>query len=147
MFNFFEFTQILSGVESEIDVDDWQKHTKYDGYTRHSGAVRDFWSVVKKLSNEDRKKVLRFATSTSRPPLQGFKHMQPPFTIRWVPSDNGLGIGRKVKAFFSSKPTKDPLPSSSTCFNMLKLPQYPTKRALREKLLHAVNTSTGFYLT
>ncbi|KOB78285.1 Ubiquitin-protein ligase E3B [Operophtera brumata] len=45
---------------------------------------------------------------------------------------------------------KDPLhrlPTSSTCFNLLKLPNYQKRSTLRDKLRYAVNSNTGFELS
>ena len=36
------------------------------------------------------------------------------------------------------------LPTSQTCFNMLKLPEYPTREELEEKLNIALNHTEGF---
>jgi hypothetical protein len=36
------------------------------------------------------------------------------------------------------------LPSSHTCFNQLVIPGYSSKEILREKLLIAIDNSTGF---
>ena len=39
------------------------------------------------------------------------------------------------------------LPTSSTCFNLLKLPIYKSKRALKEKLLYSITSGAGFELS
>lgn len=39
------------------------------------------------------------------------------------------------------------LPTASTCFNLLKLPNYPNKDVLRDKLKQAINNNTGFELS
>lgn len=49
-----------------------------------------------------------------------------------------LGIGRKE--------TKR-LPSASTCFNLLKLPNFKSRKVLREKLLYAIRGAAGFELS
>lgn len=41
--------------------------------------------VVGAFSREDKRELLKFVTSCSRPPLLGFKHLQPPFTLHKVP--------------------------------------------------------------
>ena len=41
----------------------------------------------------------------------------------------------------------DRLPTASTCFNCLKLPNFKTKRAMREKLLYAIKSGAGFELS
>jgi ubiquitin-protein ligase E3 B len=39
------------------------------------------------------------------------------------------------------------LPTASTCFNLLKLPNYQKKSTLREKLKYAIHSGTGFELS
>lgn len=81
------------------------------------------------LGEEDRRKVLKFVTSTPRAPLLGFGSLNPRFSIR----DAGADESR--------------LPSTSTCVNLLKLPRYSRREVLRGKLLQAVNAGAGFDLS
>jgi len=99
------------------------------------------------------KKFLQFVTSCSKPPLLGFAHLEPPFSIRCVEvgddEDTGDTIGSVIRGFFTIR-KKDPLnrlPTSSTCFNLLKLPNYQKKSTLRDKLRYAVSSNTGFELS
>ncbi len=39
------------------------------------------------------------------------------------------------------------LPTSSTCFNLLKLPNYSKKSTLRDKLRYAIRSNAGFELS
>ena len=58
-------------------------------------------------------------------------------------------LGSVIRGFFTIR-KKDPqnrLPTSSTCFNLLKLPNYQKKSTLREKLRYAVTSNTGFELS
>ena len=57
--------------------------------------------------------------------------MNPSFTIQRV------GISRDG----------DKLPTSSTCFNVLKLPTYSSEKVLREKLIYVIEAGAGFELT
>lgn len=57
--------------------------------------------------------------------------------------------GSVIRGFFTIR-KKDPqnrLPTSSTCFNLLKLPNYQKKSTLREKLRYAITSNTGFELS
>ena len=63
--------------------------------------------------------------------------------------DMGDTVGSVLKGFFNIR-KKDPvgrLPTSSTCFNLLKLPNYQKKSTLREKLRYAITSNTGFELS
>ena len=83
LFNPKELNALLTGGEGlDIDHEDLRKHTVYkSGYSEYSLVVRSFWRVVAGFSPEERAALLKFVTSCSRPPLGGFKHLQPPFTI------------------------------------------------------------------
>ncbi len=39
------------------------------------------------------------------------------------------------------------LPTSSTCFNLLKLPNYNKQSTLRERLRYAISSNSGFELS
>ena len=80
-----------------------------------------------------------------------------------VPDDEDTGdtVATVIRGFFtmpsitsSSKKSKGAtasgkyrLPTASTCFNLLKLPNYPSKEMLREKLKQAIANNTGFELS
>ncbi|RPD62864.1 HECT-domain-containing protein [Lentinus tigrinus ALCF2SS1-7] len=130
MFNQQELQILLGGVDTPIDLDDLRKHTQYGGlYDDHHLTIQLFWQVVNTFTQEERRKLLRFATSCSRPPLLGFKELNPNFAIRDATDDEKR------------------LPTASTCVNLLKLPRYTSARVLREKLLQAINSNAGFDLS
>ena len=65
--------------------------------------------------------------------------------------DEGDTVGSVFRGFFSiGRSRRDPvgrLPTSSTCFNLLKLPNYRKKSTLKEKLRYAINANAGFELS
>ena len=135
MFNQSELQNLLSGTSQEIDVEDLRRNTSYggvyvvgdDGLEHHT--IRTFWQVMRSIGDEERRKVLKYVTSSPRAPLLGFGQLNPRFSIR----DAGRDESR--------------LPSTSTCVNLLKLPMYATEQTLKEKLLYAVNSGAGFDLS
>ncbi|KAL4951460.1 hypothetical protein BDW69DRAFT_169971 [Aspergillus filifer] len=135
MFNQSELQTLVSGESGDIDVQDLRHNTLYGGvYTigddkEEHPTIKLFWEVMERMTNEERRKVLRFVTSTPRAPLLGFSHLNPRFSIR------------------DSSEDQERLPSTSTCVNLLKLPRYQSASALREKLLYAVNSGAGFDLS
>ncbi|KAL0961250.1 hypothetical protein HGRIS_006212 [Hohenbuehelia grisea] len=130
MFNQHEVQILLGGVNSPIDVDDLRNNAQYGGlYDPNHPTIVAFWNVVETFDHEQRRALLRFVTSCSRPPLLGFKELVPHFAIR----DAGSDIAR--------------LPTSSTCVNLLKLPLYPNAAILREKLLKSITSGAGFDLS
>jgi ubiquitin-protein ligase E3 C len=135
MFNQSELQTLIGGDSSEIDVEDLRRNTAYGGVYQigddgleHS-TIQLFWKVMKELDDFDRRKVLKYVTSTPRAPLLGFSQLNPVFSIRDGGSD------------------EERLPSTSTCVNLLKLPIYSTAATLRQKLLYAVNSGAGFDLS
>ncbi|KAL5339371.1 hypothetical protein BJX70DRAFT_364136, partial [Aspergillus crustosus] len=134
MFNQSELQTLVSGESGDIDVMDLRRNTLYGGVyvigddKEEHPTIKLFWEVLQQMTNEERRKVLRFVTSTPRAPLLGFSHLNPRFSIR------------------DSSEDEERLPSTSTCVNLLKLPRYKSANALKEKLLYAVNSGAGFDL-
>jgi len=135
MFNQKELQKLVGGDNQEVDILDLRRNTQYGGvYVIGDDGVEHptiamFWKVLKEMKDEDRRKVLKFVTSTPRAPLLGFSYLNPKFSIR----DSSEDASR--------------LPSTSTCVNLLKLPRYADERTMREKLLYAVNSGAGFDLS
>uniref|UniRef100_A0A4W5MLW5 Ubiquitin-protein ligase E3B n=1 Tax=Hucho hucho TaxID=62062 RepID=A0A4W5MLW5_9TELE len=155
MFSTPEVQRLVSGDNAEIDLDDLKKHTVYYGGFHSSHRVIIWlWDILSSdFSSEERAMFLKFVTSCSRPPLLGFAYLKPPFSIRCVEvsddQDTGDTLGSVLRGFFTIR-KKEPggrLPTSSTCFNLLKLPNYSKKSILRDKLRYAISMNTGFELS
>ena len=74
MFSYRELQTLISGADHEINVDDLQVHTKYgNGFSETHETIVNFWQVVRGFTEEQKRKLLKFVTSCSRPPLLGFK--------------------------------------------------------------------------
>ncbi|XP_015521284.1 ubiquitin-protein ligase E3C [Neodiprion lecontei] len=129
MFNNKELQVLISGAQIPVDVRDLKLHTNYTGgYTPDHPTIISFWKIADEFTDQQRSQLLKFVTSCSRPPLLGFKELDPPFCIQHAGS-------------------VDRLPTSSTCMNLLKLPEFPDERTLREKLLYAIQAGAGFELS
>jgi len=103
MFNQQEVQILIGGANTPIDIADLQQHTNYGGlFDANHPTIVSFWKVVDSFDQDQRKSLLRFVTSCSRPPLLGFRELVPNFCIR----DAGIDEHR--------------LPTSSTCVNLLK---------------------------
>lgn len=68
--------ELLIGGITEIDVDDWKKHTDYRGYTENDEVIKHFWTCIRSWDAEQKSRLLQFATGTSRIPVNGFKDLQ-----------------------------------------------------------------------
>ena len=102
MFNQQELRQLIGGEETIIDLDDLRAHSVVSGFA-NDDTVKLFWKVsrgllewscrlkpdqvVKSFDHEQRRALLRFVTSCSRPPLLGFQNLNPNFGIRCAGSD------------------------------------------------------------
>lgn len=155
LFSTPELQRLISGDNVPLDFVDLRRHTQYyGGFHDSHRVVLWLWDILlNDFSEEERRLFLKFVTSCSKPPLLGFAHLEPPFSIRCVEvgddEDTGDTIGSVIRGFFTIR-KKDPqhrLPTSSTCFNLLKLPNYQRKSTLREKLRYAISSNTGFELS
>ncbi|TPX35589.1 hypothetical protein SmJEL517_g02102 [Synchytrium microbalum] len=151
VFSPVELQKLMCGEDSQLDINDLRSHTRYEGgYFDGHGTIRMLWNTLGKLDAEMQGKFLKYVTSCSRPPIGGFQHLSPPFTIRFVPSDpadelpdsNGFARGTLLTQALASVlglgKDSGRLPTASTCFNLLKLPSYKKQTTLEKKLLYAV---------
>jgi ubiquitin-protein ligase E3 B len=151
-----EVIRLISGDNSPLDLKDLRKHTHYfGGFHDSHRIVAWLWDILEKdFDVRERAAFLKFVTSCSKPPLLGFQHLEPPFSIRCVEvgddEDTGDTVGSVLRGFLAMKGRRDPvnrLPTASTCFNLLKLPNYQKRSTLKEKLRYAVMSNTGFELS
>lgn len=125
-----ELELLISGLP-EIDLDDLFAHTTYSGYKVTDPVIQNFWSVLRKFSNEEKALFVQFVTGTSKVPLDGFQSLQ---------GSEGVQMFSVHKAY-----NKSLLPTAHTCFNQLDLPEYDTEEVMREKLVLAIREcSEGF---
>ena len=70
MFNQQELQILLGGVDSPVDVGDLRANTQYGGlYAEDQPTIQAFWRVVESFTQDQKRALLRFVTSCSRPPL------------------------------------------------------------------------------
>jgi hypothetical protein len=111
--------------DAPIDIAALEAVCKYeDGYHAGHRVIRDFWQVVRGFSEERKRLLLEFVTSSSRVPIGG--------------------IGNVMFHIVRSGDDTERLPTSLTCFGRLLLPEYASRRKLREKLKLALENSRGF---
>jgi hypothetical protein len=81
-----------------------------------------FWNVLREMTTEERKSFLQFVWARSRLPLKE-SDFEAPFKIQ-------------------KKDKTEELPTASTCFFSLSLPDYRDEDILRKKLLFAIKNVT-----
>uniref|UniRef100_A0A3P8XAK4 HECT-type E3 ubiquitin transferase n=1 Tax=Esox lucius TaxID=8010 RepID=A0A3P8XAK4_ESOLU len=133
MFSTPEVQRLVSGDNAEIDLDDLKKHTVYYGGFHSSHRVIIWlWDILSSdFTAEERAMFLKVSTTL------------------YLCHDTGDTLGSVLRGFFTIR-KKEPggrLPTSSTCFNLLKLPNYSKKSILRDKLRYAISMNTGFELS
>ena len=112
----------------EIDVELLLRVVEYEGYSENDDVVSYLWDVLREMTTSERKLFLQFVWARNRLPLKE-ADFDAPFRIQ-----------KDTKAV---KEGDDyPLPSASTCFFSLMLPEYPSKDVLKEKLLFAIENVT-----
>ncbi|CAO3577234.1 unnamed protein product [Absidia cylindrospora] len=147
-----ELQRVISGEDVDFDIPDLRRHTQYqNGYFDQHPIIKILWQIVQEFSSDEKRAFLKFVTSCPKPPLGGFSYLEPPFTIRMISpneqSIEGMGLVRAMLKLNTNSDKLGRLPSSSTCFNLLKLPAYTKKSLLREKLHYAIHSNTGFELS
>ncbi|CAN7998182.1 unnamed protein product [Ixodes hexagonus] len=120
-----EEVELLVCGSKNFDFNALEESTEYDGgYCANTPIIRHFWELVHEFSQEQKRKLLQFATGSDRVPVGGLS---------------------KLKLVIARHGTdSDRLPTAHTCFNVLLLPEYSSKEKLEDRLLKAINYSKGF---
>ncbi|KAK8210582.1 hypothetical protein IWZ01DRAFT_550819 [Phyllosticta capitalensis] len=108
-----------------VDTPALERVTRYDGgYSASHAVIRAFWAVVHAWDQDRKRKLLEFVTASDRVPVAGIGSL-----MFWIQRNGSDG---------------EQLPTSSTCFGRLLLPQYETKEKLERKLIVALDNARGF---
>ena len=122
----FRPTELMEMVigNQNYNWDDFEKTAEYKGvFYRQHPVIDRFWSVFHRLTLEDKKDFLLFLTGSNKVPIGGVKIMI-----------QAVSLGDKH------------LPVAHTCFNLLDLPMYTSRKVLEEKLKYVLNYNQGFHL-
>jgi len=118
-----ELASLICG-KSDINMEDLKANTIYGG-SPHSQQIDWFWKIAGEFSDQDKVNLLKFVFGFEKAPLDGFRSIHPPFKI-------------------TIKPKEDSLPTANTCFNTIKLPAAKSYQQLKDKLMLAITSNTGF---
>lgn len=141
LFSPYELQKVISGDDTikGFDVKGLKNAMEYGGGYHPSQPIMVwFWEVIEEMTPTQKNQFLKFVTSCSRQPLLGFRALSPLPCVHQVRLQEGEE-NRDVKDLR--------LPTSSTCMNLLKLPNYKSKEILRSKLLYAIESGAGFELS
>ena len=135
MFNAMELRMLISGSSHGLDISNMRRFAHYaGGYHEEHPVIVSFWEILEGLTAEEQRHFLKFVTGCSRAPLLGFEQLQPRMCIQMA--------GNVVNDHATGR-----LPTSATCVNLLKLPPYASKEVMKQKLLYAISSKTGFHLS
>lgn len=119
----------LIGGEAVIDVEDWLIHLDVGhGYTRDSTLIGWLFDAMRAMSQADLALLLQFATGSRRVPIGGFAALK------------GVDGPQRFTVMRSDVTDALALPTASTCFNLLKIPEYPSGAVLEQRLLTAIRS-------
>ena len=122
-----ELRGLMCGNE-DVDVDLLRSVVEYEGYVESDTDIQAFWETLRELNNLERKLFLQFVWARNRLPLKK-SDFEAPFKIQ----RDSANVGERAD---------QALPSASTCFFSLALPEYTCKEVLKDKLLFAINNVT-----
>jgi ubiquitin-protein ligase E3 C len=120
-----ELQLLISGSGAGFDLENMRTNVEVTGGNEE--LMTWFWDVVEEFSAEERGSLLQFWTGCRRAPLLGFEQMTPRIRIYWGGDSQSL-------------------PTSATCGNLLRLPEYTSKEQLRRKIVYAINSGSAFGL-
>ncbi|KAL6927098.1 hypothetical protein ACO0SA_003388 [Hanseniaspora valbyensis] len=130
-----DISLIVNGDSLErFPIDDFISNLKLQGYNEDDKTIKDLIYILKNdFTNDQLIKFFHFITSLRAPPFNGFGSLNPLICITKITDPDFID-------------SKHHLPSSSTCFNLLRLPDYKNKDILLEKLTIAIEDKGGFNL-
>ena len=137
LFSPAELGPLLSGGAEDWRAADLRPHVELCGYGPASRTLRHFWGAVDEMTQAQRAMLLAFVTGCARLPHGGFRHLQPRFCIVKV------AVPLPLLAPLTGEDVER-LPTASTCFCRLSLPNYRSRRRLSDKLLLAIQSGAGF---
>ncbi|WUR03667.1 NEDD4-like E3 ubiquitin-protein ligase (WWP2) [Vairimorpha necatrix] len=118
---------LICGAE-KINMKNWIQNTTYENYNSKEKVIIWFWDIVKSFTDEEKILLVHFVTGSNKVPAGFFEDL--------------TGIREENKKFTVTKIACDHdkiLPFARTCTNTLLLPEYSSKKKLKEKLLFANN--------
>uniref|UniRef100_A0A671S5C6 Probable E3 ubiquitin-protein ligase HERC4 n=1 Tax=Sinocyclocheilus anshuiensis TaxID=1608454 RepID=A0A671S5C6_9TELE len=120
MFHPEELQELLHG-SPKYEWKELQQCASYEKCSASDELIKNFWTVLSELSEENKRKFLIFLYGTDRVPVGGFSK-------------------RSLKILLSDCPdAEDRLPEAQTCFGRLILPKYSDINTLHNKLIHAIS--------
>uniref|UniRef100_H3HC66 HECT-type E3 ubiquitin transferase n=1 Tax=Phytophthora ramorum TaxID=164328 RepID=H3HC66_PHYRM len=144
IFDYQELDFYLSGLPT-LNVTDWQNNSRVrhaaqdddsEGIERELEVLQWFWDVVGSFTDDQRARLLQFATGCSRVPVEGF---------RALTSASGIVHSFTLQLVPTGTPPLGMCPRAHTCFNRIDLPVYETKEDLTSYLSLSTSSDGPIY--
>lgn len=133
---------VVEGFQ-EIDVNALEQTARYEnGYHADHRIIKDFWHVVRLFSPEKVRQLLEFVTASDRIPVNGIRSIL--FVIQRNGTSDEVSLLLTSRLCQTSTNIQQRVPTSLTCFGRLLLPEYSSRKKLKEKLRLAIENSKGF---
>ena len=104
-----------------LDIHLLREKTSYEYYEADSATIINFWKALESFTNEEQIKYLKFVSGRSR-----------------LPDPRNINFNHKI-TMIRGKDVDKKMPTSSTCYFTLSLPNYSTYEILRDKLRYVIN--------
>ncbi|KAI9573982.1 hypothetical protein HD554DRAFT_2202087 [Boletus coccyginus] len=128
-----ELAMLFGNSDEDWSIETLNEAIKADhGFNGESRSIRDLIELMSEFDVTTRRDFLQFITGSPKLPIGGFRGLGPPLTVVRKPHEAPLTAD-------------DYLPSVMTCVNYLKLPDYSSKKAMREKLCTAMKEGVGSF--
>ena len=111
-----EFILAVCGSH-DIDVDEWRRFTDAPS----SQQLSWLWNIVGRMKTDEKALLLQFSTGSALVPVGGFAKLSP----RW-------------SVHFNEYMSAAKLPTTSTCFNTMNCPKYPSEEIFEQRLMTAI---------
>jgi hypothetical protein len=104
-----------------LDIHLLREKTNYEYYEADSPTIINFWKALESFTTEEQVKYLKFVSGRTR-----------------LPDPRNINFCHKI-TMIRGRDVDKKMPTSSTCYFTLNLPNYSTYEILRDKLRYAIN--------
>ena len=115
-----DLEEFITGMPT-LDLQLLRENTMTDAYDPNSKVISNFWKALESFTEEERSLYLKFVSGRTR-----------------LPDSRSLNFTHKIQRLNKRNPD-DYMPTSTTCYFTLNLPDYSTYEILRDKLRYVIH--------
>lgn len=138
MVDLFSGDEVNVVIEGELQIDPvdllqhLQTHEIFHQSNEWFTRLEWFRNIIGAMNQSDLRALTQFFTGDSVTPVGGFRNLEKP--LKFDPDVAQPGFNDKR------------LPSAKTCFNQLFIPFYSSQDVMKEQLLYAIHSESGFQM-